>query len=372
MDNIINKNVNIKKKKLSLYEINTNNYINMLKNTGESNNIIKPYALLVDKYIKSLPLNELIYPNFRYYKSNSNKNNSKNAFVTVIFSGEAYLPGIFALGYSLRKTNTKHKLICMVQDKDEYSLNKINKDKIDEINKIYDLVIGMDIIQKNFESKFFKENEIFYNKIKYYCTKNNILGLLEYEKIIYLDASCIVNENIDNIFELYNKSTYVCNNYLNEWNLTNNMSLHGNFLFILPSIYNYNKFFKLLKEYDEHIGKYDLLYSLDEVMFYYSIYPDWNDDPNKMFNDKMVNRSYYNDLSVNKEIDYEKLKNKSSVYLYERDKPFRPYPDKYSDLEFKTAINYKPFDEIIKNMLKEKPEMLKYYEYIKTYRVVFF
>jgi hypothetical protein len=129
---------------------------------------------------------------------------------------------------------------------------------------------------------------------------------------------------------------------------------------------------KLLNEYDDHIGKYDLFYSLDEIMFYYSIYPEWNEDPNKMFNDKIVNRSYYNSMSINKEINYDKLKNNSSVYIYERDKPFRPYPDNYTDLELKTIINYKPFDEIVKSLIYERPEMLKYFEHIKTYRIVFF
>jgi len=121
-----------------------NKSIKMFKNTGESNKILQPYVLEVDKYIKNLPLKDLIYPNFRYYESYYNKNNSKYAYVTLIFAGESYLPGIIALGHSLRKTNTKHKLICLVQDKEEFLLNKINKDIIDEINKIYDLVLGME------------------------------------------------------------------------------------------------------------------------------------------------------------------------------------------------------------------------------------
>ena len=103
-----------------------------------------------------------------------------------------------------------------MQDKDEYGLDRITENKIDTINKIYDLVIGMDIVKLDSKSKYFLKNEIFYKNVKYYCTKNNILGLIEYEKIIYLDASCIINKNIDNIFEDYHKSTYnISNDY--EW-----------------------------------------------------------------------------------------------------------------------------------------------------------
>ena len=351
-------------------------FIDMLIDTGNSNKILQPYILKVDKYIKSLSLKELIYPKFRYYESPYNKNNSKYAYVTMMFAGESYLSGIIALGYSLRKVKSKHKLICVVQDKEEYGINNIKKDKIDEINKIYDLVIGVDIIKVECKSKYFLEKELFYKYIKYYATKNQILGLIEYEKIIYLDGSCIVSKNIDNIFKDYNKSTYKCNIIYNEWELTNNMALHGNFLYIIPSIYNYNKFLKLLKEYDEYIGKYYFFYSPDEIMFYYSIYPEWNNIPRKMFSNNIINKSYNKTyLLINKEIEYYKYKNDSSVYLYVKDKPFRNINEqiyKNTDLENLTIINYKAFDEIVKSLINEKPEMFKFFEYIKTFRVVFF
>ena len=80
-------------------------------------------------------------------------------------------------------------------------------------------------------------------------------------------------------------------------------------------------------------------------------------------------------MLINKEMEYAKFKNHSSVYIYETDKPFRcVYGDIYknTDLENMTVENYKPFDEIVKSLINEKPEMLKYFEYIKTFRVVFF
>ena len=349
---------------------------NKLIKIGESNNILKSYVLKMDKYIKSFPLKKLIYPKFRYYESRYNKNNSKYAYVTIIFAGESFLPGIFALGHSLRKVNSKYKLICMVQDKNEYNLNRITKDQIDDINKIYDLVIGVDIIKIECRSKYFLEKEIYYKNIKYYATKNNVLGLIEYEKIIYLDASCIVNKNIDNIFKTYHKSTYgISNNY--EWALTNHMALRGNFLFIIPSIYNYNKLLTFIKEYDEQIGKYYMPYSIDEVMFYYSVYPYWANNPDKMFNSNIIDMSYKKSIHINKDLyyDYEKLKNNSYVYSYVVVKPFRSITEQLytnSDLENLTLINYKPFDDTVKSLISEKPEMLKYFEFIKTFRVVFF
>ena len=80
-------------------------HVKMIKEIGESNKILKPYILKVDKYIKKLPEKELIYPKFRYYESPYNKNNSKYAYITMIFFGESYLPVILALGHSLRMLN---------------------------------------------------------------------------------------------------------------------------------------------------------------------------------------------------------------------------------------------------------------------------
>ena len=70
----------------------------------------------VEKKILQLKNHNLtkIKNNFRYYKSDNNKNNSNYAYVTIIFGGIQYLPAILALGHSLRKTKTHNKLICLI------------------------------------------------------------------------------------------------------------------------------------------------------------------------------------------------------------------------------------------------------------------
>ena len=94
-------------------------HISMITETGKSNKILKKYSLKVDNYVKKIPIKDLIYPKFRYYKSDYNKNDSKYAYVTIIFNGCGYIPAIMSLGNSLRMVKSKHKLICLVQDKDE-------------------------------------------------------------------------------------------------------------------------------------------------------------------------------------------------------------------------------------------------------------
>jgi hypothetical protein len=59
------------------------------------------------------------------------------------------------------------------------------------------------------------------------------------------------------------KSTYVYHNYLNSYKLADNMNLVDNFLYIIPSIYIYNKYLILKKEYDDNIGKCYMVYSVD-------------------------------------------------------------------------------------------------------------
>ena len=72
-------------------------HISMITETGKSNKILKKYSLKVDNYVKKIPIKDLIYPKFRYYKSDYNKNDSKYAYVTIIFNGCGYIPAIMSL-----------------------------------------------------------------------------------------------------------------------------------------------------------------------------------------------------------------------------------------------------------------------------------
>jgi len=123
--------------------MNDNDFIKQLKKTGISKKNVEKKILKLNDKIKTM---ELKKSNFRYYPSNIHKNNSKNVYVSIIFCGDAYIPGILTLGHSLRLTKTKYKLVCMVQDKDEDNCKGLNKDMIDEINTVYDLVVGIDLL----------------------------------------------------------------------------------------------------------------------------------------------------------------------------------------------------------------------------------
>ena len=150
------------------------------------------------------------------------------------------------------------------------------------------------------------------------------------------------------------------------------MGLHGNFLFIIPSIEIYNKALILINNYEIYFGNEYFIYSNDEIIFYFSIYPKWNFSKNKMFSNKTIDKTYKKNLIYNKSNDYSIYKNDSDVYKYVMDKPFR-FNHNYNDscLENNCLINYKEWDFVVKELIKNK-KYKKYFEYIKTFRNVFF
>ena len=354
--------------------MNDNNFIKQLEKTGISKKSVEKKILKLNDKIKTMDLKK---SNFRYYPSNINKNNSKNAYVTIIFGGDAYIPGILALGHSLRLTKTKYKLICMVQDKDEDNFKGLNKDMIDEINTIYDLVVGIDLLKTNFESEYFKKNKEYYKNIQYYTTKNQMFGLYDYDKILYLDASCIVKNNIDYIlndyiFYDYDISTYKYNFDYDEFELTK-MGLHGNYYLIIPTIELYNKSLYLISNYSKFFENEYFIYSNDEIITFFTIYPEWNDKKNTMFSNKDIDKTYSTNIISGLNINYNKYKNNSDVYKYVRDKPFRfntTFDENY--LKNNKLINYLEWDLIVKDLIKTNSNYKKYFEYIKTFRETFF
>jgi alpha-N-acetylglucosamine transferase len=348
--------------------MNVNDFKKQLIKTGKSK---KNMEIKIKELNQNFDLTK-VKSNFRYYESNVNKNKSHYAYVTIIFGGYSYVPAVLALGHSLRMSKTKNKLICIVQDKDEYEFKGLNINLINEINNIYDLVVGVDLLKTNFNSEYFLKNKEHYKNIQYYTTKNQILGLYEFKKIIFLDSSCIVKENIDYIFDNYNLSTYKYNEDYDEFLITE-MGLHGNFLFIIPSIEIYNKALILINNYEKYFENEYFIYSNDEIIFFFSIYPNWNNKQQNMFSNKTIDKTYKKNLIFNKNVNHEIYKNNSDVYKYVIDKPFR-YNKTFNNscLDNNTLINYIEWDLIVKNLIDSNKKYKKYFKYIKTFRNVFF
>ena len=125
-----------------------------------------------------------------------NTKNSRYAYVFLVMKGDDYSIGAMVAAHSLKKTETKNDIICMVTN--DVSVSAINKLKL-----FFNQVILVNYIKfKTKEIKFKKIKKMYRDWISSSFTKWNILTLKKYEKVMFLDADLIVKSNIDHLFEL--------------------------------------------------------------------------------------------------------------------------------------------------------------------------
>ena len=118
------------------------------------------------------------------------------AFVTLFMGDAHYINGVLNMAYSLRKTETKHKIVCMLT----YDLSIYQ----DILKKIFDEVILISYIlnEDNNPLRTIKQNDIYKNWKNVSYTKWQCLSLSQYKKICLLDADLIIQKNIDHLFDL--------------------------------------------------------------------------------------------------------------------------------------------------------------------------
>lgn len=350
------------------------NITNKLNETKKSLEIITPKINMLNNAISNISSNKYIKPYFRKYPSSKNRNDSEYAYVTIIILDDSYIPSVLALGNSIRKTKTKNKLVCIVQDNPIVIKNKneekfysgITKNQIDDINKVYDEVIGVDLLSiSNYSPKEGHFTTIStYKNINMYATKLQVLGLLEYKKIFYLDASCIVSKNIDNVFKKYDKSTFITD-YEYEKSL---MGLRGTFFLLVPKIEYYNKALYMIYNYHKIFKDLFFIRGIDEVILYFSIYPNWS---NILLSKNFGCYEYYGKI-LNKNFNISKGKRYCKIYYYQINKPFRKNKTRNNTKNNQSFVAYKRWDFEVNDLLKKFPSFKKYYKHIPLYRKTWF
>ena len=293
------------------------------------------------------------------------KNKSNYCYATLICINNTYLCSILATGYKLKQI-TNHNIICFVQHKPYYEDNKLKfigltANEINEIKKIYDAVIGINIL----DSKYKNTNiiDINYRYSFYYCTKIICFGFIAYSKMFYFDASVIINHNIDKLFS-YEKSIYLClRNIKGE--------LHGACLYIIPKLYYIQKIIYLLEHYEEIFikNKFSSFCNFDEDLIFYTIYPNW--ETHNLKNILNIGENTYR----KQYIDFYELRYNFSIEIYAILKPFR-YSTYLKETE-RDYFNlnhtcYFAWDEIVRELLIVYPKLKKYFKYIKTFRNTLF
>jgi len=112
----------------------------------------------------------------------------KNAFVTMMTGGDNYLPGVEALGKSLYDSGTKVPKVVMVTD-----------DVSPEARAVMEQ--GGWIVRPIEPIPPPAGNELLFERFKHSYTKLRVFQLVEYDKVVFLDADTIVMSPIDELFE---------------------------------------------------------------------------------------------------------------------------------------------------------------------------
>jgi len=117
-----------------------------------------------------------------------------SAFVTLVMKNPSYFEGAIALAKSLRLVNTQHQLVCMITP--DVS-NKIPKEM-----DIYDRIILVDMItRKSKPMKTDRSQKLYKSWISSSYTKGNILSLIEYQRVCFLDGDMLILRNIDHLMK---------------------------------------------------------------------------------------------------------------------------------------------------------------------------
>jgi hypothetical protein len=312
----------------------------------------------------------------KYYRYLKTKNNvTKNAYVTIIFCDSKYISSILVTGYYLKHIiKTKYDIVCLVQDRPYYEkdivnntylkFNGLSQTEIEDIKKIYDVVIGIDLFRVNVNKKTSWNLIPRYLKLPYYTTKLLVLGLTQYSKLIYYDASSIIIKNIDFLFDKYNKSTYRISFDHTELK----RGLIGNFYLFTPKKYYLEKGVYINDKYLDIVGEGISCFNKDEDLIFYTVYPHWN---NERLDEGLFKTNYFR-------LPYIKIKQLNYDYyveLYMGIKPFF-YPNgenvKERDMYNNNNYCYYNWDIGAKELLEKYKSFNKYFEYIKTFRYVEF
>lgn len=334
-----------------------------LELTRNSNLLVYSKIIELENEVRKMKKEDLYKPNYRIYKSPHFNNKSPYIYLTFVMIDETYIPSALNLANSLRVLKTEHKIVCLVQDKSYVNIfngtqmNGISYESIENLLLVFDEVIGCDLhyVQKYEVSKEHFTNNEHYKNILYYSSKINILGLTQYKKILYIDASTLFFKNMDFIFSR-NKSSFQEDQ---EW-LKGEVGLRGTFFFYIPDSYCYHKALILNNNYHKYFKKYFFIRGVDEVIIYYSICPNWSD--NLLDSEFGCNGN-----------DKNFMNNNCGLYYFQKFKPFQKIEGKVSD--YKKEImnnNYEYWDHCVDNLLEKYPQLIQYFKHIREFRDIYF
>jgi lipopolysaccharide biosynthesis glycosyltransferase len=119
------------------------------------------------------------------------------AYATLVMINPKYIIGAVTLAKSLKLSNTKNDIVCMVTS-DIYNNVKYQKILLNHFN----YVIEVNYLSFNTNPFKTKKHQNMYKWIDKSYTKLTAMLLEQYEKVCLLDSDMIITNNIDHLFKL--------------------------------------------------------------------------------------------------------------------------------------------------------------------------
>jgi lipopolysaccharide biosynthesis glycosyltransferase len=119
------------------------------------------------------------------------------AYVTLVMINPKYIIGAVTLAKSLKLSNTKNDIICMVTS-DIYNSIEYRKILLNHFN----YVIEVNYLSFNTNPFKTKKHQNMYKWIDKSYTKLTAMKLEQYEKVCLLDCDMVITNNIDHLFKL--------------------------------------------------------------------------------------------------------------------------------------------------------------------------
>ena len=115
---------------------------------------------------------------------------NRNAYFTLT-SNDLFVPGAIAVVKSLRMTKTSYPIYCMVSD-------EVSVENTEALTSAGAIVIEVPKIHSNVSGEDGDRFEVGKNWLTF--TKLNVFNMTDFDKIVYVDADCVVLQNIDDMF----------------------------------------------------------------------------------------------------------------------------------------------------------------------------
>ena len=117
---------------------------------------------------------------------------NKCGYITLLSSVD-YLPAVLALGVSLQQVQSQYPFIIAVTDNIYDNVNPVLKNCPYIIEKVPCLSYSPATYE------WIAKNEQ-YDSVKNTASKITLFNLTQYDKLVYIDADCLVIQNIDDLF----------------------------------------------------------------------------------------------------------------------------------------------------------------------------